>query len=346
QRLTTLHLILNLLWSEINKLQPLAYDSRPEVVSFFSLLRRHQAHFEVTDKELKEANLVNFLKAIDTILNTKLESDIDSTLAIHNLIKQNEIQYFINYLLDKVILVEVIMPEDTDVASYFEIMNNRGKQLEEHEIIKAQLMAKIKNTKQRHIFGKIWDACSEMNRPIQKFFTADERLLLFGDGYDVVNVKKIKQLEFQQGKEIVSSVLDILNNPIHNLRDDSLIEYDDELDEDLTYTAVIDFSNFLIHVLKLVYPQVDIPLSSDQLLKIYKSIPNDVLDSIKPFEFVENLFFYRVIFDRFVVKSIVDSENDEQFDIESNRSRWILHKPVMYLKNNKRYGKKYRTLNF
>src|SRR5690606_29683265 len=63
-------------------------------------------------------------------------------------------------------------------------------------------------------------------------------------------------------------------------------------------------------------------------------------------EFVENLFFYRVIFDRFVVKSIVDSENDEQFDIESNRSRWILHKPVMYLKNNKRYGKKYRTLNF
>lgn len=346
QRLTTLHLILNLLWSEINKLQPLAYDSRPEVVSFFSHLRRHQAHFEVTDKELKEANLVNFLKAIDTIQNTKLESDIDSTLTIQNLIKQNEIQYFINYLLDKVILVEVVMPKDTDVASYFEIMNNRGKQLEEHEIIKAQLMAKIKNTKQRHIFGKIWDACSEMNRPIQKFFTADERILLFGEGYDVVNVKKIKQLEFQQGKEIVSSVLDILNNPTHNLRDDSLIEYDDELDEDLTYTAVIDFSNFLIHVLKLVYPQVDIPLSSDQLLKIYKSIPNDVLDSIKPFEFVENLFFYRVLFDRFVVKSITDSENDEQFDIESNRSRWILHKPVMYLKNNKRYGKKYRTLNF
>lgn len=346
QRLTTLHIILSLLWDDIQRIHPLAYDSRPEVVTFFTNLREQQIVFEATNQELEEANLINFLKAIDTILNTKLESDIDSTLAIHNLIENNEIQSFINYILRKVILVEVVMPEDTDVASYFEIMNNRGKQLEEHEIIKAQLMAKIKKAKERHLFGKIWDACSEMNRPVQKFFTPDERLLLFGEDYDEIFPKKITQLDFQNDKEIASSVLDILERPNQNLRNDSLQEHDDELDEDIAYTAIIDFSNFLIHVLKLVYPQVDIPLSSDQLLKIFKGIPNNVLETITPLKFVENLLFYRVVFDRFVVKSTAGLENNDALDEETNGARWILKKPVMRWQNRQKYAKHYRTLKF
>lgn len=346
QRLTTLHIILSLLWNDINRIYPLAYDSRPEVVSFFTNLRNQQIDFEATNQELEESNLINFLKAIDTILNTKLDSDIESTLAIHNLIENNEIQSFINYILCKVILVEVVMPEDTDVASYFEIMNNRGKQLEEHEIIKAQLMAKIKKAKERHLFGKIWDACSEMNRPVQKFFTPDERLLLFGEEYDAVFPKKITQLDYQNDKEIASSVLDILERPNQNLRNDSLQEHDDELDEDIAYTAIIDFSNFLIHVLKLVYPQVDIPLSSDQLLKIFKGIPNNVLETVTPLKFVENLLFYRVVFDRFVVKSTAGLENNDALDEETNGARWILKKPVMRWQNRQKYGKYYRTLDF
>ena len=288
----------------------------------------------------------NFLKAIDTVLNTKLESDIDSTLAIHNLIENDEIHSFIDYLLHKVILVEVVMPEDTDVASYFEIMNNRGKQLEEHEIIKAQLMAKIKNAKQRHLFGKVWDACSEMNRPVQKFFTPDERLFLFGEDYDAIFPKRITQLDYQTDKEVASSILDIIKNPNQKLRSDALVEHEDELDDDVTYTSIIDFSNFLIQVLKLVYPQVDIPLSSDQLLKIFKDIPNNVLETVTPLEFVQKLLFFRVVFDRFVVKSNAGLENNDLLDEEDNGARWTLKKPVMRWQNRQKYAKYYRTLKF
>jgi hypothetical protein len=346
QRLTTLHIILSLLWKEIDRISPLAYDSRPEVVSFFTNLKKQQISFEATDQELEEANLNNFLKAIDTIHYTKLESDIDSILSIQNLIENNEIKSFIDYILYKVILVEVVMPADTDVASYFEIMNNRGKQLEEHEIIKAQLMAKIKNAEQRHVFGKVWDACSEMNRPIQKFFTPDERLRLFGEDYDAIFPEKITQLKYGDNKEIASSVFDILKDPSLKLRNDTIKEYDDELDEDIAYTAIIDFSNFLIHVLKLVYPQVDIPLSSDQLLKIFKDIPKDVLVTVTPLEFVQKLLFYRVVFDRFVVKSTVGLENNDQLEEETNGARWALKKPVMRWQNRKKYAKHYRTLKF
>ncbi|WP_180269115.1 DUF262 domain-containing protein [Sphingobacterium sp. 1.A.5] len=346
QRLTTLHIILSLLWKEINRIYPLAYDSRPEVVSFFTNLRNQQIDFEATVQEISEANLNNFLKAIDTVLNTKLESDIDSTLAIHNLIENDEIHSFIDYLLHKVILVEVVMPEDTDVASYFEIMNNRGKQLEEHEIIKAQLMAKIKNAKQRHLFGKVWDACSEMNRPVQKFFTPDERLFLFGEDYDAIFPKRITQLDYQTDKEVASSILDIIKNPNQKLRSDALVEHEDELDDDVTYTSIIDFSNFLIQVLKLVYPQVDIPLSSDQLLKIFKDIPNNVLETVTPLEFVQKLLFFRVVFDRFVVKSNAGLENNDLLDEEDNGARWTLKKPVMRWQNRQKYAKYYRTLKF
>lgn len=350
QRLTTLHIILSLLWKEINRIYPLAYDSRPEVVSFFTNLRKQQIAFEASNQEISEANLMNFLKAIDTILNTKLESDIESTLAIHNLIENEEIHYFIDYILHKVILVEVVMPEDTDVASYFEIMNNRGKQLEEHEIIKAQLMAKIKNVKQRHLFGKVWDACSEMNRPVQKFFTPDERLIVFGEEYDAVFPKKITKLDYQNDKDIASSILDVIKNPNQKLRNDVVTEHEDELDEDIDenikYTAIIDFSNFLIHVLKLVYPQVDIPLSSDQLLKIFKDIPNNVLETVTPLEFVQQLLFYRVVFDRFIVKSTAGLENNDALDEEANGARWTLRKPVMRWQNRQKYAKYYRTLKF
>src|SRR5690606_8740202 len=121
------------------------------------------------------------------------------------------------------------------------------------EIIKAQLMAKIKNAKQRHLFGKIWDACSEMNRPVQKFFTPDERLHLFGEDYDAIFPKSITKLAYKNDKAVALSVFDILKNVNLKLRNDTLQEYEDELDEDIDenikYTAIIDLSNSLIHVL-------------------------------------------------------------------------------------------------
>lgn len=346
QRLTTIYLILYLLLNHTENLRPIQYDSRPEVVAFFKRLKQGKIHFKPNERELSEPNLINFLAAKDTILGAKLVGGVDDVDTLMSLHKKNEHHCFINFILHKVVLVEVLMPKDTDVASYFEIMNNRGRQLQEHEIIKAQLMSKIKNPKHQSVFGKIWDACSEMNRPIHKFFSAEDRLIIFGENYDQIFPNKIKNLTAEACKINHSSILDILSNKKINLKKENTEEHEDELDEDITYTAIIDFQNFLIHVLKLVYTQVDVPLSSDQLLKIYKTIPRKVLDTVDPMEFLEKLFFYRVIFDRFIIKSIAGSENEDQFESEENNSRWILKKPVMYWKNTRKYTRYYRTLNF
>jgi len=95
-----------------------------------------------------------------------------------------------------------------------------------------------------------------------------------------------------------------------------------------------------------VYPKVDIPLSSDQLLKIFKGIPTTVLEEVTPLEFVEKLLFYRVVFDRFIVKSTAGLENNDALDEETNGTRWTLKKPVMRWQNRQKYAKYYRTLKF
>lgn len=353
QRLTTIHLIARLISDENNDFKRLQYDSRKEVEDFFDRLSIEKDTVHQREEDAEQSNLSNFFLAVHTILNEKLESEFDSTISISSLKENNDLKNFAEYFFTKVMLVRVEMPEDTDVANYFEIMNNRGRQLQEHEILKALLMSSIAETKDRSIFGNLWDACSQMDRPIQKFFDTEQRELLFGENYDTIKPKKIHQLKYDKTNVEKYSVLEIIANKANKTQLASQEENENELDDEIEYTSIIDFSNFLIHVLKLIYVKAEIPLSSDMLLKIYKSITKSELSTVTPMEFIEKLLFYRVVFDRYIVKSEAGIENMNQFEGDENnlpanptRARWMLVKPVMYWKNTKYKGRKYPSLNF
>lgn len=353
QRLTIIHILTRLFPHKDFKSAKLRYDSRPEVEDFFDRLKKEKISVKQNEEDLKQSNLNNFFSALETITNTKIDGEIESVLTLRKLEENNKLDDFVEYFYNKVMLIEVLMPPDTDVANYFEIMNNRGRQLQEHEILKAQLMSKIDQPNERSIFGYVWDACSQMDRPIQKFFNAEQRALLFGDNYDTIHLGNLKKIKRTNTKEVVHSIFDILANKTIKITENTLEEHEDDLDEEITYTAIIDFNNFLIHVFKRIYPEAEIPLSSDKLLKIFKSISPRILTEVSPMEFLKKLFFYRVVFDRFLVKSAVDSENtDEQETIYIqelegiDHSRWMLTKPVMYLKNHTYRGKRYPSLNF
>lgn len=49
----------------------------------------------------------------------------------------------------------------------FEAMNNRGKQLEHHELLKSKFLQKIAKDKRLN-YALIWDACSDMSTYIEK----------------------------------------------------------------------------------------------------------------------------------------------------------------------------------
>ena len=90
--------------------------------------------------------------------------------------RQLEIQYFVDYLFDNVIIFRSILPKDLDLNLYFERFNSRGEQLEAHEILKAQMMAKFGTDQEMaQKFARIWDACAEFDKPVINAFTKKQR---------------------------------------------------------------------------------------------------------------------------------------------------------------------------
>ncbi|MDE7430957.1 MAG: DUF262 domain-containing protein [Lachnospiraceae bacterium] len=72
--------------------------------------------------------------------------------------------------LSKVIVYRIEVPENTDLNRYFEIMNTRGEQLEQHDILKATLLSYLNDDAEKGLFAKIWDACSDMTGYVQMHF--------------------------------------------------------------------------------------------------------------------------------------------------------------------------------
>lgn len=94
----------------------------------------------------------------------------------------DKLEGFCQYLYEKVEITRVSVPKDTDLNHYFEVMNNRGEQLEKHEVVKARLMSvlnEITDPYEREqsiqLLGKVWDATANMERYVQYGFNLDER---------------------------------------------------------------------------------------------------------------------------------------------------------------------------
>ena len=70
---------------------------------------------------------------------------------------------FAEYLLDHVKILLVEVPQDTDLNHYFEIMNSRGEQLEQHEIVKANLIKPLQNDQSAMaLFSSLWKAAANI----------------------------------------------------------------------------------------------------------------------------------------------------------------------------------------
>lgn len=314
QRLTTLSLIAKILDGDNLKSQKLFFDSRPEVESFLSHFYQSETISDTTNNHL----ISHFVEAVEIINTTNLDSQSE-TKHLLNEMSDKDRSDFKKYFFENVILVRVEIPNDTDVAHYFEVMNNRGEQLEKHEILKARILDNLNaDEKTTSTFSKIWDACSQMNIPLQSLFHSNERTLFFGDDYneyrfDIDNYSqeannKDSYYEKQENIDAIISNNFELNNSKSGLKEVIPIS-----------ESIIDFPNFLMHVLSLYLQHEDIPLNGDELLNVFKEYETE----IEPMEFIDHLFFYRVVFDRFIIKSVEEEDSEDQY-------KWSLLKPERY----------------
>ena len=327
QRLTTLHLICKSLG--VLNTPHLSYDSRPEVEEFFADLFRSASSKMYLEKCRKKdcRRIYRLVEAIEIIeeayIHTNPGKKDDSIISISSMTDAQK-SSFGNYINNNVVLVRIVLPHDTDVAAYFEIMNNRGEQLQEHEIVKGLLLGKLHkegNGIYSSICSRIWDACSQMDIPIQaalKEYRKDEKFPLFGDDYDDLCLNCLEHYHEQGQINDPLSIDDILK-----LKDSSVEEKND-INKDMVVNnkPIIDFPIFLMNVFKLIND--DCQLNDNLLLATY----NDLSTTINPMDFIKFMLKVRVLFDRYIIKS--------QGDEEDENIKWVMAKPYLYRLNNEK----------
>lgn len=238
--------------------------------------------------------------------------------------RQLDPQSFVDYLFENVIIFRSVLPEDLDLNLYFERFNSRGEQLEAHEILKAQMMAKFGTDQEMaQKFARIWDACAEFDKPVASQFKmrrkrADdfqERERIFGWHFTNYSFHNIyNDIDFHQNER--RKLSDILGKKI--------TEKNIEVDKDFgDYTTVIDFPTFLLHVLAIAEGKKtdEIQLDDKKLLALF-DIKNK--DKTWVIEFSEFLLRIKHIFDNYIVRN---SNTDSS---SRNKDEWFLQKGTYY----------------
>lgn len=293
QRHTTLTLINLVLknWTEkidnIVSVPNLKFDSRKKIQNYIeSLYKTETTSFLKQASELNISGIGSFKDAIEIIQEE---------------LREKNIQNFANNFYEKVYLFRVEVPEDTDLNHYFEIMNNRGEQLEKHEIVKALLMGKINDTKEQEKFSEIWNACADMNDYVYFNFDTTNRKSIFtntgelnANNFDGISINE----NGDKGEELsLSKIITEHNIPTDFPKEEKYIKD--------KYKSVIDFPNFLLQVLKIKNDKIS--LDDKKLLEQFSDIKPD------PKGFIFDLLKYRILFDKFVVKQdLADADESKQ----------------------------------
>lgn len=314
QRLTALQIVCKHL--DIASRPCIHYDSRPEVEAFFNTLYNsvsckdcYKAYQSMENPKIKR-----LVDALSIVAETKIRDFEGKEISFGELTPQVRTDIS-NYLKNQVILIRVPLPSDTDVAAYFEIMNNRGEQLQPHEVIKALIMGdKSLSASQRFVFATIWDACSQMNVPIQRtlaLFQKDDNVgLLFGVNYNSLRIDMLDkyQIDIKEGSPKTIEVI-LSDNSIgtSNLNSEQ---------KESPYSSIIDFPNFLTYVFKMYDNTVE--LNGDKVNNAYEKVSS----KFHPMEFIAQLLTLRVLFDRYVVKVHAENEEDENL-------QWVMHRPYL-----------------
>ena len=334
QRLTCLHLICKYL--DILKKTCLTYDSRPEVERFFTDLFSKSWDDFIKEYDKIDIGKISRLKdALRIVESYKIRTGSgDKNISLKEM-TLNQRNLLAKYILSKVVLVRIPLPQDTDVASYFEIMNNRGEQLQSHEIVKAMLMQGLGDN-ERNIFATIWDGCSQMNLPIQQTLSHYRGKGLFGTNFDSLNFDCIVTIENELNN--VSEKRTIENILNDNLSGNKWLSNELEEEPDVKYRAIIDFPNFLMHVFRLYKSKVntsddtEIPLNADSMPT---EKPYYITDSM---DFIKFLLKVRTFFDRYVIKMQGDDEDDENL-------KWRMLRPYRYEYNGRQTLKSKNTFS-
>jgi len=310
QRLTTIYLILRALGGiEMNN--KLTYKARKK--SDYSL------------KHLSDNSDRGDGEESDVAINKGYEF----ALAALNEMDDEQRDAFEDYFISNVHLIWYHVPQDIDLNHYFEVMNSRGEQLEMHEIVKAEMMEKLRDDEQEmETFATIWESCSEMNVYIQQKWGEKK---LFGN-----DLSKFKCKSFDDIKKCVETK-ERKQLSIEELTKSDTSAYNEDNDKKLEgiFQPIIDFPNFLLIVLKLMrleeedFEPAEFNLDDKFLIKEFNAAFNKAdVEKVKKFGFM--LLKAKYFLDNYIVHHLLE---EDQADRKPWRLQYWQNKEDVYPKN-------------
>lgn len=288
QRLTTLWLIGFYLAHKLNN------DLKQFIIDGENL-RISMPLREIEENALRElaTNLDDFDKFETKAVHSKI---IRAFKCIKQWFEKNDNKGLLSvFIVSHVRFVLVKLADNTDLNQFFVRMNNRGKQLEKHEILKARLLGILQKgdeSDEWKKYAKIWDLCSDMNKYI--FQSVSDRKILNN------NSEEYTQTEDNQcGIDDIVANYKISNRDLNNTQDD----------EEERFRSLVDFPTFLLHVAKLYQSEQEqgkknilgfVAINKDKLLEMFDQKLNLNIEQVK--DFICKLLKYRILFDYAVIK--------------------------------------------
>ena len=305
QRLTTLYLLFNYL--NLNQKNSLIFECRDK--SNYTLT--HLKDNDVEDKMLEQT----IINGITVIKNKFNESGID----VNDFIAK----------LRNVVIYRIEVPEHTDLNRYFEIMNTRGEQLEQHDILKAMLMRYLKTSEDRDAFASIWDACSDMTGYVQMHIDRNVRDYVCDWDWGRIKDDSIKEIKNNRPKKYKSAKLSIKDIIKSDFKVD-LYDGETEKEDRVRFESIIEFPYFLIHVLNVFINKNQIVnknpdekiinelLDDKKLIDTFRNvIENGLMDDKEidkkwfSYNFINCLIKCRFLFDKYILKREYPLNNEE-----------------------------------
>ena len=253
--------------------------------------------------------------------STHLQDNIVAGLkTVKDLLKEKDKKEKFLKKLQRVVLYRIQVPAYTDLNHYFEIMNTRGEQLEQSDVLKARLMSKLQDSNQRATFACIWDACRDMSGYVQMHFSTQLRQTLFK--------KEWNTFPFQEDNEsldLIQNTTQVNGRDVYTiLSDEAPVNVQHEQERDgihNRFESIIDFPYFLLHTLKvyvkhhniqhqnptrkLVDDLMDDKKLTDSFERVLKNGVKDgqqVQEEQFAKDFIKCLLQTRFLFDQYIIK--------------------------------------------
>ena len=236
-------------------------------------------------------------------INRKMEKGIECIQKFIGNLSPKDRGEFNIYLFHKLTFFIYDLPKDyqaIELNKYFETMNSAGRALENHEILKVDL---LKKTDKKVRNAAIWNAVEQMDKFVNKQKSGETN-----EAYRERYVKDISNPE---------SVIESKNEKTNDRNTIADIPAIRDKPQTTSHEvegkrSILNFSEFLLLVL-------DIQLGvdgkyefhrTDKLLETFQKLGNERVD-----EFFDNLLLYKLLFDFYIVK-IQTEQSRNAYDFE------------------------------